>query len=107
VPWIYVVISGVLEIGWIFSLKFTDGFTRLAPSVCYALTGIGAAYFLSIALRSLPIGITYSVWMGIAISGSTVISMLIGHEPVRMPSLFFIALILCGIVGLQLSAPRL
>lgn len=104
--WIYLLIAGALEIGWIFSLKFTNGFTRLVPSVSYAVTGLGAAYFLSLSLRTLPIGITYSVWMGIAIAGSTVISMVLGHEPMRMLSLFFIFLILCGVVGLQLSALR-
>jgi len=103
VHWIYILVAGVMEIGWIFSLKFTNGFTRLTPMVSYVITGFGAAYFLSLALRTLPIGTTYSIWVGIAISGSTVISMVIGHEPFRVLNFFFIVLILCGVVGLQIS----
>jgi quaternary ammonium compound-resistance protein SugE len=104
VHWVYLLISGVLEIGWIFSLKSSNGFTRFAPSVAYVVTGLGAAYFLSLSLRALPLGITYSIWMGFAIAGSNVISMALGHEPVRMLSLFFIALIMFGVVGLQLCS---
>lgn len=104
--WVYLLISGLLEIGWIFSLKCTEGFTRLWPSVAYVLTGLGAAYFLSLSLRDLPVAVTYSIWMGFSIAGSTLIAMALGQEPVRLPSLFFLSLIVCGVVGLQACGLR-
>lgn len=103
--WTYLVIAALFEIGWIYSLKSTAGFTRFLPLVPYALCGLGAAFFLSLTLRTLPVRISYSVWTGMAIAGSNIVAMLLGHEPVRLLSLFFIFLILSGVVGLRLCVP--
>jgi len=102
--WVYLIISGILEIGWIYSLKFTEGFTRLLPMVSYALFGEGAAFFLSLSLKSLPVGITYSIWTGIAIAGSNIVGVIIFGEPYRALQFFYIFLILCGVAGLHISS---
>ncbi|MEC4685027.1 MAG: multidrug efflux SMR transporter [Nitrospirota bacterium] len=104
--WVYLIIAGVLEVGWIYSLKFTEGFTRLLPILSYALFGAGAAFFLSLSLKVLPVGITYAIWTGIAIAGSNVVGMLIFEEPYRFLQLFYIFLILFGVAGLQISSMR-
>ncbi len=104
--WLYVVIAGLFEIGWIFSLKFSDGFSRLFPMVFYAICGLGAAFCLSQALKTLPVGTTYAVWVGIAAAGSNILSMVFLDEPYRFSRVGYIALIVIGVVGLKISSPQ-
>ncbi len=104
--WIYLAIAGIFEIGWIFSLKFTDGFTRIGPMISYALCGLGAAFFLSLALKTLPIGVSYAIWTGIAMVGSNLVAMIVFGEPCSSERIFFILLIACGITGLRLSVTQ-
>lgn len=101
--WGFLFLAGLLEIGWIISLKCTHGFTRWLPIVSYALFGAGAAFFLSLALRSLPLCLTYAIWMGIGIIGSMVGGIILFKEPYSLLQVFFILMILCGIIGLKFS----
>ena len=98
--------TGFLEIGWVYSLKFTEGFTRIIPTCFYALFGLGAAFFLSLALRYMPVGITYAIWVGIAAAGSNLVGILIFREPYRFLRIFFILMIVGGIIGLKISSVR-
>ncbi len=103
VPWIYLLAAGFLEIGWVYSLKFTEGFTRLLPTCFYALFGLGAAFFLSLALKHMPVGVTYAIWVGIAVAGSNLVGMFIFGEPCQFLRVFFILMILGGVIGLKVS----
>lgn len=102
--WIYILIAGIFEIGWVFSLKSTQGFTRFLPMISYAFCGLGAAFFLSQAMKSLPMGTSYAVWVGIATVGSNILGMVVLGEPYTIPRLTFISLITIGVIGLKLSS---
>ena len=104
--WFYLFLAGLLEIGWVISLKYTSGFTRPLPMVSYAFFGLGAAYFLSLALRSMPLGLTYAIWVGIGIAGSNILSIVLFKEPYQFLRILFILMILCGVVGLKFSSVR-
>jgi len=104
VNWIYILIAGIFEIGWIFSLKSTHGFTRFLPMISYALCGFGAAFFLSQAMKSLPMGTSYAVWVGIATVGSNILGMAVLGEPYTLPRITFILFITIGVIGLKLSS---
>ena len=104
--WVYLFVAGLFEIGWIISLKYTSGFTRLLPMFSYAASGFGAAYFLSLALKSMPLGLTYAIWVGIGIAGSNILSMVLFREPYQFVRILFILMILCGVVGLKFSSVR-
>ena len=103
--WIYILIAGIFEIGWVFSLRSTHGFTRFMPMISYALCGLGAAFFLSQAMKSLPMGTSYAVWVGIATVGSNILGMAILGEPSTLPRITFILFITVGVIGLKLSSP--
>jgi quaternary ammonium compound-resistance protein SugE len=104
--WLYILIAGIFEIGWVFSLKSTQGFTRFLPMISYALCGLGAAFFLSQAMKSLPMGTSYAVWVGIAIVGSNILGMAILGEPYTLARITFILLITIGVIGLKLSSAQ-
>jgi quaternary ammonium compound-resistance protein SugE len=100
--WIYLVAAGIFEVGWAIGLKFTDGFTRLWPTVGTALAMAASLFLLGQALRTLPVGTGYAVWTGIGSLGTGLLGILLlgeSREPLR---LLCLALILSGIVGLKL-----
>ncbi|GAA2794820.1 multidrug efflux SMR transporter [Saccharopolyspora taberi] len=100
--WIVLLVAGALEIVWSLALKHADGLSRLWPSVL----GIGVAMvslaMLSVALKDLPVGTAYAVWVGIGTVGVAVAGMLVLGEPVTWPRLVFLALIVAGVAGLKL-----
>jgi quaternary ammonium compound-resistance protein SugE len=103
--WMYILLAGAFEIGWLYSLKGMEGFTKFFPFIIsYALCGLGAAYFLSSALKYLPTGSTYAVWVGIAVAGTNLIGMLFLGEPYKLSRLAFVGLIVIGVVGLKLTS---
>ncbi len=103
--WIYIFLAGAFEIGWIYSLKGLEGFTKLFPFIfTYALCGLGAAYFFSRAMKYLPMGSTYAVWVGIAVAGSNLIGMFFLGEPYKLSRLAFVCLIVIGVIGLKLTS---
>lgn len=102
--WVVVLLAGLLEIVWAIGLKYTDSFTRLWPSLL-TLTAMGASFFLlSIAMRSLPIGTVYAVWVGIGAVGTAIVGIVLLGEPSSMPRLLSILAIVIGIIGLKLSS---
>lgn len=103
--WIYLVIAGLLEVGWAVGLKYTAGFTRLWPSVFTLATMAGSVGMLGIALRTLPLGTAYAVWTGIGTVGTAIAGMVLLGEPAGALRLLSIALIVAGIVGLKLLTP--
>jgi quaternary ammonium compound-resistance protein SugE len=103
-PWLHLIIAGLLEVAWAVGLKQTDGWSRLWPSVVTALLMIASFFFLSLALRSLPIGTAYAIWTGIGAVGTALIGIFIFGEPRTAARLVCIVLIVAGIVGLKLTS---
>lgn len=102
-PWILVLVAGLLEIVWAVSLKMSDGFTRLWPSVV-TVAGAGLSFWvLSVAMRELPAGTAYAVWVGIGALGVAILGMVWFAEPVTALRIAGIALIVAGIVTLKLA----
>jgi quaternary ammonium compound-resistance protein SugE len=99
--WVILFIAGVLEIGWAVGLKYTDGFTRLWPTVGTAAALIGSMALLGLALRDLPLGTAYAVWTGIGTVGTAVLGIVLFAEPATFVRLLFIGFIVLGILGLK------
>ena len=102
--WVCLFIAGLLEIAWAIGLKYTDGFRRPVASVITIVLMIGSFYVLSLAVRTLPIGTAYAVWTGIGAFGTAVLGMYLFNEPVNLPRIACLALIIAGIVGLKVTA---
>lgn len=100
--WIYLTIAGIAEIGWAIGLKYTDGFTRLVPSVLTGASMLFSIILLGMALKTLPLGTAYAIWTGIGTVGTAIFGMVLFGEPATVLRLFCIALIVSGIVGLKL-----
>lgn len=100
--WIYLLIAGLLEIGWAIGLKYTEGFSRLWPSVLTIAAMIFSLTFLGLALKTLPVGTAYAVWTGIGAIGTVTFGIWLFGEPATAARLACIGLILAGIVGLKL-----
>lgn len=102
--WIYLGIAGLLEIAWAIGLKYTEGWTRLVPSIITAILMIASFYFLSLAVKSLPIGTAYAVWTGIGTVGAAILGMFLFDEPRDAVRVICILLIIAGIAGLKLTS---
>lgn len=103
-PWLSLGIAGVFEIVWAVGLKYTDGFSRLWPSLL-TLWAMGLSlYFLAQALKTIPLGTGYAVWTGIGAAGTAILGIILFSESAALVRLFCIALIIAGIVGLKLTA---
>ena len=100
--WIYLTVAGLLEIGWAIGLKYTDGLTRLLPSLWTVASMILSIVLLGLALRTLPVGTAYAVWTGIGAVGTAALGIYLFAEPATVARLLCIGLILSGIVGLKL-----
>ncbi len=101
--WALVILAGLLEVGFAAALKQSDGFTEPVPTVLFVVLGAASFILLSRALRSLPIGSAYAVWTGIGGAGTAIVGMVFLSEPVEVVRLVSIALIVSGVVGLQLG----
>ncbi|WP_147795387.1 multidrug efflux SMR transporter [Cellulomonas sp. Y8] len=101
--WVVLVVSGLLEAGWALSLKASDGFTRLWPSVSFAVLAVLSFAGLSWALRSLPVGAAYGVWVGIGAATTAVLAIVLFGESVSVLKVVSLVLIVAGVVGLNLS----
>jgi quaternary ammonium compound-resistance protein SugE len=102
--WVILFIAGLFEIGWAVGLKYTEGFTRLWPSVATAVALLASMGLLGVALRTLPLGTAYAVWTGIGTVGTAVLGIVLFREPATAMRLICITLILVGIVGLKVAS---
>jgi quaternary ammonium compound-resistance protein SugE len=102
--WVYLAIAGLLEVGWAIGLKYTEGFSKLVPSVLTIAAMIGSVVLLGLALRELPVGTGYAVWTGIGAVGTAILGIILFAEPATALRLGSIALIVGGIVGLKLAS---
>lgn len=99
--WIWLVVAGVFEVVWAIGLKYTEGFTRVAPSAVTLVAMAASVYFLALAVRTIPIGTVYAVWTGIGAVGVAILGMVLFNEPRTMLRIACILLIVAGIVGLK------
>ncbi|UII56194.1 multidrug efflux SMR transporter [Cytobacillus spongiae] len=102
-PWIYLVLAGICEIGWAFGLKYSKGFTELVPSVVTGILIIVSFILFSKAMKSIPIGTAYAVFTGIGAAGTVIIGMLFLDEGGGIGKLLFLGLLLGGIIGLKMT----
>jgi quaternary ammonium compound-resistance protein SugE len=100
-PWAVLIVAGIFEIGWAIGLKYTDGFSRLWPTVWTAASMVVSLYLLGLALRTLPVGTAYAVWTGVGAVGTAVLGVVLLGEPATPARLACIGLIVAGIVGLK------
>jgi quaternary ammonium compound-resistance protein SugE len=96
-------IAGILEIGFAFCMKSSEGFTRLLPSVLTIATGLSSVVLLSLSLRSVPMGAGYAVWTGIGAAGTAIVGMLVLGDSTAPLRILCIGLILAGVIGLKLA----
>lgn len=101
--WVLLVIAGLLEVCWSIGLKYSQGFTRPVPSVLTVAAMVASMGLLSLAVRRLPIGTAYAVWVGIGALGAAVLGMLLFREPVTPARVLFLVLLLTAIIGLKLT----
>ncbi|EMG38082.1 cation/cationic drug transporter [Desulfocurvibacter africanus PCS] len=102
--WSILFIAGLLEVCWAVGLKYTDGFTRLIPSVFTVSTLAGSMYLLAKAAQSIPIGTAYAVWVGIGAVGAGILGIMLFKEPITLPRIVFMTLLVVSIVGLKVTA---
>ncbi len=103
--WILLVAAGLFEIGWAIGLKYTEGFTRPWPSIATAFAMVMSLGLLGIAMKSLPVGTAYAVWVGVGAVGTAILGIVLFGEPANAARIASLALILAGIIGLKLATP--
>ena len=101
--WAILVVAGLFEVGWAIGLKYTEGFTRLWPTVGTVLAMIISLWLLGIAMKTLPVGTAYGIWVGVGAVGTVILGILLLGEPASVGRMVSVALIIAGIVGLKLS----
>ena len=98
-------LAGVLEVAWAIGLKYTDGFTRLWPTVGTVLAMVLSVALLGLAMKTLPVGTAYAVWTGIGAVGTVILGIVLLGEPASAGRLISLSLIVAGIIGLKLVTP--
>ena len=102
--WLFLFFAGLFEVGWAIGLKYTNGFTRLVPTVLTLASMIVSLGLLGLALKALPVGTAYAVWTGIGTVGTAILGIYLLNEPATAIRLACIGLIVAGIIGLKLAA---
>ena len=101
--WLVLAVAGLFEVAWAIGLKYTDGFSKLWPSVATATAMVASVVLLGWAMRSLPVGTAYAVWTGIGAVGTVVLGIVLFGEPATLGRLACVALIVAGIIGLKVT----
>ncbi len=102
--WIYLITAGLLEIGFTTAMRFSEGFTRVWPTLIFVALGALSFYCLARATATIPLGTAYAVWTGIGAAGTAILGILYFHEPVTFWRVLFIVTLIGSIVGLKLVA---
>jgi quaternary ammonium compound-resistance protein SugE len=104
--WIYIIIAGLLEIVWVIGLKYSHGFTKIIPSIVTVVIIIFSFFLLSKALHSIPLGTGYAIFTGLGTVGTVVTGMLFWGETINPLKLFFVALMILGIIGIKIISAQ-
>lgn len=102
--WIILIIAGFFEVGWAIGLKYTQGFTRLWATVWTIISMIISLGLLGVAMKGLPVGTAYSIWVGVGAVGTVILGIALLGESASVPRMISVALIIAGIIGLKLSS---
>jgi quaternary ammonium compound-resistance protein SugE len=102
--WLLLVLAGLFEVGWAIGLKYTEGFTKLWPTVGTVVAMVISLGLLGVAMKSLPVGTSYAVWVGVGAVGTAILGIVLLGEPANPGRLVSLGLIVAGIVGLKLSS---
>ena len=103
--WFILILAGLFETGWAIGFKYTEGFTRLWPTVWTIVAMIISLWLLGIAVNKLPVGTAYSVWVGVGAVGTVALGIVLHGEPANAARLISVGLIIAGIIGLKLATP--
>ena len=103
--WIILVLAGLFEVGWAIGLKYTEGFTRLWPTVGTVAAMVVSLGLLGIAMKSLRVGTAYAIWVGVGAVGTVILGIVLFDEPVNALRIGSVVLIVAGLVGLKLATP--
>lgn len=103
--WIILIIAGLFEVAWAIGLKYTEGFTRLWPTVWTVLAMMASLWLLGMAMKTLPVGTAYAIWVGVGAVGTVVLGIVLLGEPANALRLISVGLIVAGLVGLKLATP--
>lgn len=101
--WIFLVVAGLFEVGWAIGLKYTEGFTRLWPTIWTVVAIVASLWLLGIAMKSLPVGTAYSVWVGVGAVGTVLFGIVLLGEPANPARLISVAVIIIGVISLKLA----
>ncbi|TWI10561.1 quaternary ammonium compound efflux SMR transporter SugE [Aerolutibacter ruishenii] len=102
--WFLLIVAGLFEVGWAIGLKYTEGFTRLWPSLGTAAAMLVSLGLLGLAMKSLPVGTAYAVWVGVGAVGTVILGVLLFNEPMNALRMVSVLLIVAGLVGLKLAS---
>jgi quaternary ammonium compound-resistance protein SugE len=105
-PWLYLLLAGLLEIVWAVGLKYTHGFTRLWPSLATVAVMAASFFLLSLSLKTIPVGTAYAVWTGIGAAGTALLGMILWNEPREVGRMVCLLLIVAGTMGLKLFSGK-
>ena len=104
-PWTLLILAGLFEIGWAIGLKYTEGFTRPLPTVLTVSAMVISLWLLGLAVRTLPVGTAYAVWVGVGAVGTAILGIVLLGESANLWRLLSLVLIVVGIIGLKLATP--
>ncbi|MFD4987993.1 quaternary ammonium compound efflux SMR transporter SugE [Streptomyces sp. NPDC058374] len=102
--WVLLIVAGLLEVGWSIGMKYTEGFTRLWPSLFTGAGIVASMVLLAQATKTLPIGTAYGVWVGIGAAGAAILGMVVLGEPATAARIFFVCLLVVAVIGLKLTS---
>lgn len=102
--WLFLILSGLIEVVWAISLKYAEGFTKLWPSVVSVLSIAASMFLLSAAMKELPVGLSYGIFVGMGAIGATILGIVLFGEPLNPLRFFFLALLLAALVGLRMTS---
>ena len=100
--WIILAVASASEVSWAIAMKYSDGFTRILPTIWVLVGSVLSVFFLSIAVKQLPLGMSYAIWTGVGTVGTTVLGIFLFKEMITVPQAICLALIIVGVVGLRL-----
>ena len=103
--WLLLILAGLLEVGWAIGLKYTDGFTKVWPTLGTVASMVVSLGLLGLAMKSLPVGTAYAVWVGVGAVGTAILGIVLLGEPANAGRMVSLALIVAGIIGLKLASP--
>jgi quaternary ammonium compound-resistance protein SugE len=104
--WLILIVAGLFEVAWALGLKFTEGFTRPLWTIATLACMIVSVWLLGVAMKTLPVGTAYAVWVGVGATGTVILGILLLDEPASVLRLASVGLIVAGIIGLKLAAPN-